>query len=1108
MTEKTLATRILELLQTQSGLSAREIAQKLELDRKTVNSALYGPLRDKLYQDPQYRWYTRDYAPTTGPTAAVDYAQTTLAKLARYYLACMGQEDRGIATFAASRYGDPDYVELKLLPQDGDIFQEPGARQLLQRRRNDKGRMEVFFGYPTVLREHRSAKGWRGFFVEPVFLFPVTIDQGNREPSLESHFPILNQTALQNLTRSQRETLVEELVRLEEELGLTEQTGPPELDELAMRLHSVRPEWPWIETPDSEQLGASPALAETQEAGIYNRAILILAERSPFTQGLETELKQLAQLPESRFRDTVLGDWICGEGGSVSENRDRPLIEVLPLNTEQRLAIEKAFDRKLTIVTGPPGTGKSQVVTNLLINSAWRGKRVLFASKNNKAVDVVETRVNSLGARPLLLRVGSQHYQTRLAEYLLSMLSGTATQEDHQDYEEALAAHRRIEQRLAELDSQTEKLVALRNQVDALEQAAEQVRDVLSESEFSAIRDLNLANLHQASQRLALAITAASRDQQPLLDRLFWAFKRNERMEALERAVSGIPADYKLLQVDRPATQPTEAELPIWRSFQVALQARLDLVDTAKDYFTALEELQQAPRLEQINSEQVKELRVLSENALSLWQNWLIKQPASLKREDRQKLNRYNALLKMVIDAGPDEKLSAAVGKQYRSLFREAAHLLPCWATTALSARGKIPFEAGFFDLVVIDEASQCDIASALPLLFRAKQAVIIGDPKQLSHISSLQRGQDQQLLEKFGLVGEHAHWAYSYNSLFDLAAGLVDGDDIISLRDHHRSHSDIIDFSNKAFYEGRLRVATRYDNLVRPASKEPGVRWIDVRGKASRPAAGGAENRIEAQRIVSELCDLVLEKGYRGSIGAVSPFRAQANLIRKLVNADEQLSAELATHDWLVDTVHKFQGDERDLMVFSPVVADGISNGAIGFMRKTPNLFNVAITRARGQLLVIGDLSSCSSCGIDYLEKFASYSQGLLKKSKQDRQPEIADLGAKYPPVSNPERVSDWERVFYRALYQAGIRPLPQFTVEKYDLDFALFAGERKLNIEIDGERYHRNWTGELCRRDQMRNQRLFELGWDVMRFWVYEIRDDLSRCVQQVKDWKESSQ
>jgi very-short-patch-repair endonuclease len=63
--------------------------------------------------------------------------------------------------------------------------------------------------------------------------------------------------------------------------------------------------------------------------------------------------------------------------------------------------------------------------------------------------------------------------------------------------------------------------------------------------------------------------------------------------------------------------------------------------------------------------------------------------------------------------------------------------------------------------------------------------------------------------------------------------------------------------------------------------------------------------------------------------------------------------------------------------------------------------------------------------------------------------------------------------------------------------------ADSRRLAIEVDGERYHRNWTGELCRRDQIRNQRLFELGYDVRRFWVYQIRDDLQRSIRAVEEW-----
>ena len=157
----------------------------------------------------------------------------------------------------------------------------------------------------------------------------------------------------------------------------------------------------------------------------------------------------------------------------------------------------------------------------------------------------------------------------------------------------------------------------------------------------------------------------------------------------------------------------------------------------------------------------------------------------------------------------------------------------------------------GNFDLVVFDEASQCDIASALPLLYRAKSAVIIGDPKQLSHISSLQKGQDQALLQRFELLDDFPHWAYSSESLFALGSTQAAAGDVVNLVDHHRSHADIINFSNREFYGERLRVATRYGNLRSPNRSEPGIRWVDVKGTALfSPGTSGAVNTMPRSRL------------------------------------------------------------------------------------------------------------------------------------------------------------------------------------------------------------------------------------------------------------------
>ena len=81
------------------------------------------------------------------------------------------------------------------------------------------------------------------------------------------------------------------------------------------------------------------------------------------------------------------------------------------------------------------------------------------------------------------------------------------------------------------------------------------------------------------------------------------------------------------------------------------------------------------------------------------------------------------------------------------------------------------------------------------------------------------------------------------------------------------------------------------------------------------------------------------------------------------------------------------------------------------------------------------------------------------------------------------------------------------KYPADRYNLDLALILSDnRKLDIEVDGEMYHRNWNKELSYRDQLRNQRMFELGWDVKRFWVFQIRDDLEWCVSEIKKWCES--
>lgn len=1104
---------ILNVLKSQPGLKGREVASRLNADKADVNSMLWKlQNRGLARQDNAYRWFVVEKT-TTAATQRQQEAPkqpTTLGRLCRYYLECLSLDDEaGVRVFARSQYA-LDYVGLPEVP--GIITDQPvtafaGVDDLFRRLRNDRERKVPYIGYPVRLRKHRSANGWEGFFLEPVFMFGFNDEalRPSQMPVLSEDTPAINFAVIKSLAIGNEAFVMEEAAKLAEELGLGEPDAP-DFDEVVERLVQIREEWDWKEPINPRQLSSGEPLSKLEVEGIYNRCIVFGCERSPYTKGLEQELAKLQEAPEDRYKSTALGMWLERrvEPQQPSAAEVVTLLEPLPLNSEQREAIDHALTRPLTVITGPPGTGKSQVVSCLLINAAKLGKRVLFASKNNKAVDVVEARVNNLGPRPILLRLGRGEYQSKLTEYLTALLASRATEEDRYNHDEAEKDFGHTLARITELQKAAQDTMKLRNDLDALEQKVESLRGQLGEALFQSFRTLDVGASQKCLESLGVVVNAATRSQQEFFTRLFWFAHRAKRFEQLSAAIGTLTPGLQGLGLTPPALPTVDSEVAAWHDLVSGVGNRIQAARQIGDYSRKLTALSGAPKLEDIWQSIAQQRDKLAKDSLRLWEYWLRLAPARLSAHDRHLLGEFAAVLRLLTQSDEaNQRAGRQVFSQYYKLFPSLVNMLSCWAVTSLSTRGRVPLEPGFFDLVVIDEASQCDIASALPLLFRAKAAVIIGDPKQLRHISAIPPRRDRELLHKHDLAEGFAKWAYSENSLFDLASPLSGQDDIIMLRDHHRSHADIIEFSNRHFYEGRLRIATKYDRLRRPAPDAPTVRWVAVQGVVVRPGSG-ALNEIEAKAVVKELERLCIQQGYNGTVGVVTPFRAQANRIRDLVNAHPHASLLLNKLELLIDTVHKFQGDERDVMIFSPVVSKGIADGAVGFLKKTDNLFNVAITRARAALIVVGDPAAAKNAGVTYLSAFANYVETLGQAPRQQAgSPGGACSGPDYPKVAKPELVSDWERVFYRQLWEAGLRPIPQYAEEKFLLDFALLAEGRRLNIEVDGERYHRDWNGELLRRDQLRNMRLIELGWDVMRFWVYQLRDEMPACVQRVQNW-----
>lgn len=1102
-----ISQRILQALKDVPYQKNAEIAKVLEMDVAEVDSVLQRLHKIKVVQDSTYRWSLLDESAPPKPLAD-KHDKSEVSRIFKYYLESIGQDgDSGVSIPINQTQ---DYALLDALPvvqRDYEWTNSMRVSSVLARVVQDKRNLEAWIGYPVRIRKNKSFQG-ETTVAEPLLLWrvlPPSSNSGSFE--IEEGLPCVNFAYLKSIAMGSASEVVEEAAGLGAELGLNNPPrDQPSALELISRLQSIRPDWDWVGKMNPQEGSTGAANWDNNESGIYNQAMVVTSKRSPYTLGLESELKELAQTPSIDFMGTALDQWLRGEFFASQEELHesfgtQPLIEVLPMNSEQRAAVQSAMTSVHTVVTGPPGTGKSQVVANILVNAAWRGMKVLFASKNNKAVDVVADRINGLSSRPALLRLGSLEYQTRLANYFTTLLSGQVGPEDIDNYNEKLKRHEELIQRAALLDELEQKTLEARNTTDHLDMEIEDSRALFGEEHFSSLDEDLLNNSYHLVSQFIAAVDAVNPSYANVFERLFAYFGKQRRVNQLITVLHELLGVAESLSVPQLQTDRS-VSFEEMRAFAQDVIDRTDAGQAVLSYKAALEALLMTPPFELIAKQRTDVTLQVARNSLGLWKDWVQLVPSRLSTSERKDVADYAAVLQVLND--PHSKsVNPAIRQKSFTLHQKVLSLFSCWAVTSLSVRGKVALEPGYFDLVVIDEAGQSDIASALPLLYRAKRAVIIGDPMQLRHISQLPKHKDIELQQKYGLSQNRASWMYSVNSLYDVAAAVATPGSVINLRDHHRSHADIIEFSNRAFYSDRLRVATKHSNLVQPEGQSAGIVWQECAGEAIRPPEGGLRNPQEAAQIVTELKKLLLEKKFKGTVGVVTPFRSQASLIQSLLSRHNDLKEAAEAAELLVDTAHKFQGDERDVIFFSPVIDTKTPASALSFLKSNPNLFNVAITRARALLHVVGDSQAVRACDVEYLSRFSRYVQQLGFQAEVMAEDANVILDEKYPDVPFPELTSVWEQRFYEELFKAGVRAVPQVQVENHILDLAVYKGNKKLNLEIDSELYHRSWTSEICLREQLRTQRLTELGWEVQRIWVYELRDNLQGCVGRVIHW-----
>ena len=667
-------------------------------------------------------------------------------------------------------------------------------------------------------------------------------------------------------------------------------------------------------------------IKKLEKISLTKQAAIILTKRPSVTAGVLHELTQIAEQPSGIYRETALN--IINEEYNLSKDKSVPIkdmkevkdfypITPLSLSDSQEKVIKNIDNNKFIAVQGPPGTGKSQTIVNLVAHLIANGKTVLVASRMDKAVDVVAERLNELGAPYLALRAGRLNYQKQLSYQLQDLLSGKVDLDS--EFEDSLFAGiddmKNHINMLKSAENKCEQIIKLENEWRNVSKETQMQENSVGEPQFikAPLKKFEIESIAVIIKTLENNIEKTG----------FFANIAN---------FGGVNQLKKILKL---------------KNFDVnyenlnRLKSELETAELVYKLRKIESDIQKTGNLH-VLSEQIKQMKKKQKPlAVNILKN---RRRESLKGLLRDQIKRQRLIVHAKSLVEKRQNLQSRILETED--FKPLLEAFPCWCVTTYAVSGSLPLKPGMFDVAIIDEASQCDIASCFPILYRAKKAVIVGDDKQLPHLSFLEKAKEQSFLSQYGIPDKYQlMWRFRTNSMFDLADYYSMNS--VMLDEHFRSLPPIIEFSNREFYGGRMRIMkknTGMDKVIEIVQVPDGKVDMDA-----------TRNLPEIEALVKYLYDIIVEDERKNpdnpvSIGVISPFRAQVEQLK--VSISKVISEHMIRkHQIEVGTAHTFQGDERDVILMSWAYADNSFPQSLVFLQK-PNLFNVAVTRARNKVI------------------------------------------------------------------------------------------------------------------------------------------------------------
>ena len=781
---------------------------------------------------------------------------------------------------------------------------------------------------------------------------------------------------------------------------------------------------------------------------------VILTTRPTVTAGVLHELMQIAEKPSGVHRETVLNvinqEFLESSGQSeikIDETELKNFFPVTPLSLSdsQEEVIKKIEENDFLAVYGPPGTGKSQTIVNVAAHLIATGKTVLVASRMDKAVDVVAQRLNELNAPYLALRAGRANYQKQLNIELQELLSNKV--ELNGSYDDNMVADvddmKELLKDIKRLEDSALSILSLEKKYTEIYDEFEQAKDSISGLTL-IVEKLKYSQLEEVKKIFSVIEEIEQKYKKNIFDKikLFFDYRKIK----------------KLLKLNKILNEEILKRLPY--ELNIALEeAKLRQVE---------DEINSKGNLHQI-LRRIKTLKSKQKKlAIDILRN---KRRTAIKNilSDAQKRRRLMIHAKSLVS----RKANLQNRVLEREDFKPLLSAFPCWCTTTYAISNSLPLKPAMFDVVIIDEASQCDIASCIPVLFRAKKAIIVGDDKQLPHLSFLEKAKEQSFLSQYNIDDRYQlMWRFRENSMFDLANYYSTTP--VLLDEHFRSSAPIIEFSSREFYGGKIKIMS-------PNVNEGDI--VELRivkdGKVDHDAT---RNVPECEEVIKTIQELILKDKENNqnpvSIGVISPFRAQVDLIKKAIlkvfDGDTILK-----HKIDVGTAHTFQGDERDIMLLSWTFAPNSHSQSLIFAQK-PNLFNVAITRAKYKLInfISRDINELPEGLLrDYLEYVRKINSNITKDTFKN----------------------DFEKVVFEALKEE----FPSFDKEnkiKAGVEMGSVSADiviDKTVIEIDGVQ-----DSILSKFNDMKKQAIMErCGFNVIRITKREWDISSNACLERVR-------